>query len=149
MSLVKVRAALETALNAITPTIDTAWENASYTPVSGTPYQQVNLLAARPENPTFGDGFYRENGYLQISLCYPIGAGPVDADTRAELLRTSFPRAKTLLSGGVTVVVSGTPEISPARIDGDRYVVPVKIPFFANINGTNILLTEQGGYLLV
>jgi hypothetical protein len=50
MSLAQVRAALETALNSISPAIDTAWENAPYTPVDGTPYQQATLLRAQPDN---------------------------------------------------------------------------------------------------
>jgi len=36
MSVVSIRAALETALAAITPAMSTAYENAPFTPVNGT-----------------------------------------------------------------------------------------------------------------
>ena len=55
MSVVAIRAALEARLNAMTPTLDTAWENTTFVPKEGTPYQRVYLLPAIPENPTSGN----------------------------------------------------------------------------------------------
>jgi hypothetical protein len=133
MSIVSVRAALETKLNGITPAISTAWENAPFAPVAGTPYQAVFLMAATPENPTMGDGFYREQGIFQISLFYPLQAGPATAAARAELIRTAFKRGTALTSGTVTVRISRTPEIGQGRVDGDRWHVPVKCTYFAGI----------------
>ena len=55
MSIVSIRAALETALNAITPAIATAWENDAFTPPDlETPYQAAFLLLAQPENTEIG-----------------------------------------------------------------------------------------------
>ena len=133
MSIVSVRAALETKLNAMTPALATAWENAPYTPIAGTPYQAVYLLPT-VENPTMGDGFYRELGIFQISLFYPLQAGPGAAAARAELIRTSFKRGTSMVSGTVTVRIGNTPEIGQGRIEGDRWHVPVKCRFFAGIN---------------
>jgi hypothetical protein len=133
MSIVKVRAALETQLAAMVPQLDTAWENAAFQSTAGVPYQRVNLMAAAPDNPTFGDAFYRELGYLQVTLCYPLQAGPAAAAARAELLRATFPRGMSMVKDGVTVTVQTTPEIVPAIVDGDRYCIPVRIRYFANI----------------
>jgi len=132
MSIVSVRAALETKLNAITPALATAWQNDPYTPVPGTPYQQVYLLPAKPENPTMGDAFYREQGILQVTLMYPLQVGPGTAEARADVIRTAFSRGTSMLSGSVTVIVEQTPEISAGRVDGDRWAVPVKIRWFAD-----------------
>jgi len=132
MSIGSVRAALEAKLNGITPALATAWQNAPYTPVAGTAYQQVFLLPATPSNPTLGDGFYREQGIFQITLMYPIQAGSSAAETRAELIRTAFKRGTSMTSGGVTVKVEATPEISQGRVDGDRWAVPVKVRWFSD-----------------
>lgn len=131
MSLVLIRSALEVALAAMSPALATAYENAPYTPVAGTPYQRIHLLAAAPENPEMGR-FTRDHGYLQVSLAYPLNAGPAAATARAELIRDTFYRGRTFTSGGISTVIERTPEIAPARIEDDRYVIPVKIRFFAN-----------------
>ena len=133
MSIVNIRAALETRLNAISPSLATAWESVPYTPVTGTPFQQVNLLLNEAENPTLGDGMYRVTGFLQVLLCYPPGTGPKAASARAELIRNQFQRGLGLSSGGTDVLIDRTPTIAPAIIDGDRYRIPVTVYFSADI----------------
>lgn len=134
MSITAVRAALEVKLAAMTPALSTAYENVPFTPVAGTPYQACYTMPASPENPTMGDGFYREQGIFQISLFYPLQAGPATASARAELIRAAFKRGTSMTSGTVTVKVTRTPEVSQGRVDGDRWLVPVKIVWHANIN---------------
>lgn len=121
-----VRAALETALNGMSPSLATAWENANYSPVTGTPYQRVFLLAAEPDNPEMGR-LTIEQGILQVSLAYPLGTGSAAAEARAELIRSTFYRGASFTASGVTTIVEKTPEIAPALIEPDRYVRPVKI----------------------
>lgn len=131
--IVNIRAALETALNAMSPSLATAWENASFLPVAGTPYQQVNVLFASPDNTTFGSA-HREVGFMQVKLMYPLQVGTSVVAARAELIRTAFKRGNSFTSGGVTVRIEKTPEVSPGSVDGDRWAVPVKVRFFASIN---------------
>lgn len=133
MSIVSVRAALEIKLSAMTPVLQTVWENAPYAPVAGTPYQAAYLLPATPENPTMGDDFYREQGIFQVSLFYPLLTGPKAAADRAQLIRTAFKRGTSMTSGSVTVTITRTPEVSQGRVDGDRWHVPVKIQWHAGI----------------
>jgi hypothetical protein len=133
MSAVLCRAALEVALAAMSPALATAWENAPYTPVAGTPYQRVTLLLAEPANLEMGSARYTEQGYLQISLAYPLNAGAGAATARAELIRSTFYRGASFTSGGVTVNIEKTPEIAPGRVEEDRYVIPVKVRFFAHV----------------
>lgn len=134
MSIVLVRSALQAKLNAMSPSLATAWENVPYTPVEGTPYQAAYVMPATPENPTMGDDYYREQGIFQISLFYPIQVGTAVAEARAELIRTTFKRGTSMTSGGVTVRIDKTPDISPGRRDDDRWHIPVKIRWFAGIN---------------
>lgn len=136
--IVSIRTALEAKLEAMTPALATAWQNRAFKPVTGTPYQQVFLLPATPSNPTMGDGYYREQGIFQITLMYPLGtptipAGPAEAEKRAELIRTAFKRGTSMTSGGIMVIVEKTPEIGQGRPDGDRWFIPIKIRYFAEI----------------
>jgi hypothetical protein len=139
MSLVLIRSALEVALAAMSPALATLWENGSYvtaagtagSPVPGTPYQRVFLLPAEPDNPEMGR-FTRDQGILQVSLAYPLNAGPAAATARAELIRDTFYRGRTFTSGGLSTVIERTPEIAPGRVEEDRWVIPVKIRFYAN-----------------
>lgn len=132
MSVNSIRAALETAVNGISPALSTAWENVPFEPVQGTPYQAVYLLLATPENIEFGDVF-RQIGILQISLFYPLETGSSSAMTRAELIRSTFKRGNSYSSGGVSVIISRTPDIKPAMRDGDRYHLIIDIPFFSHV----------------
>lgn len=132
MSVVAIRAALETALNGMTPALPTAWENAAFSPVAGMPYQAVHILFAEPDNIEFGSA-HRELGYMQVTLRYPLQTGTAEIAARAELLRNTFYRGATFTSGSVKVVIDRTPEVGSGYVDGDRFVIPVTIRFFANI----------------
>jgi hypothetical protein len=133
MSIVSVRAALSTKLNGMTPALSTAWENVPFTPVTGTPYQSAFVLPS-VENPTMGDDYHRLIGIFQVSLKYPLNAGTATSEARAELIKTTFKRGTSMTSGAVTVIVEKTPEISQGRAEDDRWVIPIKIRWFASIN---------------
>lgn len=132
MSRAKIRAALEGALNSMTPALATAWENASYAPVTGTPYQAAFILMPEPVNIEIGTA-YRQDGYMQVNLLYPLNAGPAAAEARAELIRTAFPRAASFTVSGVTVHITTTVHIGNGRTESDRYFLPVRIPFHAHL----------------
>ena len=134
MSIVSIRTALETKLATVTFTGgSTAYENAPFTPVAGTPYQACYCLFAKPDNPTMGDGFHRVLGIFQVNLFYPLSTGTGAPAAQAELIKTAFKRGTSLTSGSVTVHIDLTPEIGPGRVDDDRFMIPVKIPFYADI----------------
>jgi len=134
MSIPIVRKALELRLEALAPAIATAFENAAFTPVSGTPFQRVNLLPNTPDNSIQGSSAYFEVGLFQVTLCYPIGTGPTAAETQAQLIRSHFKRGSSMLNSGVTVVVTDTPKVSSGMIEGDRFCIPVSIPWQAQIS---------------
>lgn len=152
MSNALVRKALETRLNAMASGLATAWQNASFTPTAGVPYQQVHLIFAPPENPAYGN-YYREVGVFQVSLMYPQGTGPAAADARAQAIRDWFARGTTIqafpagpsmvldfltqtyqVDPGIDVIIQRTPAIADGFPDGDRWRVPISIPFFASVN---------------
>lgn len=136
MSIVLIRQALEKAVSNVSGGISSAqtrWENTDFTPTAGTPYQRVDILPAEPANPSMGDGFRREQGLLQISLCFPQMAGAKAAADAAEILRVAFKRGNTFTQGSVSVIISRTPEISAGYTEQDRWVVVVRVRYYANI----------------
>lgn len=133
MSQSTIRAALEAALASLTPAIDTAWQNVSYTPVTGRPYQAAYLLPAEPANHSMGDGSRQERGIFQVSLMYPPGQGTAAVGARADMIAALFKRGASFAKGDLTVQIERTPEIADGREDGDRWMVPVKIRWFCNL----------------
>jgi hypothetical protein len=134
MSERSVRAALEIRLKALTPLLDTAWENVQFIPKDGVPYQRTELVRAEPEDPEMTGSFQRLLGFLQVTLMYPQQRGPGEAEARADLLRVWFKRGTSMTSGSVTVTVDGTPYVMQGFQDGDRWSLPVRIPYFTNIS---------------
>ena len=141
MSIAKIRAALETQLSTVAPAIASAYENMPFTPVSGVPYQKVTMLPAETQNPTFGAGYRLETGIFQVLLCYPATAtanypqGSSPSAAQAELVRGAFPRGSSYANGGVTVQIDRHPSVAPAIIVGDRYCIPVRVRYYAQIIG--------------
>lgn len=134
MSIIKIRAALEKHLAALTPALATAHENAPFKPADGVPYQAAYLLHNTPVNPAMDQKTTIERGILQVSLTYPVGAGPAAAAARAMLLRSHFPAGLALHEAGVTVRIERTPAIATGMTDNGRYVVPVDIRWQAITN---------------
>lgn len=134
MSNIAIRAALETAVEALPDNLPTAWQNRSFEPSEG-PYQVVSVVFATPENPTLGDGLYRQRGFMQISLRYPVNEGSGDSAERGEMLRTAFRRGLSVEANGVTTIIDRTPHVPEGVVDGDRFVVNVRITFYADIMG--------------
>lgn len=136
MSTASIQIAFEKALVAMPMQIATAYENLAYKPIKGTPYQTANLVPSIPENPTFGDGYYRENGVYRLRLFFPKEVGTKDARIHAERLRDYFPRGMTLQQDGLDIIIQRTPYISPGLILDDRYSLVVDIRYFASVFGS-------------
>ncbi|MDQ0462628.1 hypothetical protein QO010_000376 [Caulobacter ginsengisoli] len=132
MSLIAIRGALETALGAMTPALATAWENRGFEPSPGTPYQRATLIMAMPDDAEIG-GRHAERGFLQVDLCYPPGAGSGAAAGRAALIKAGFRKGTSLTASGVLVLITATPQVLPHHIDAERYVLPMRIPFRAQV----------------
>jgi len=132
MSLKQIKSALEARLKAMPNALATEWENVSFDPPAE-PYQRADLLPAAPEQPTLGDGFYRETGVFQVTLFYPLDGGGGVVYAMAEAVRDWFPRGASFSSGGVTVHIADVGRIGPKFRDNDRFVLPVSLRYFAHI----------------
>lgn len=133
MSNKDIRAGLETRLAEIAPALATAYENMQYSPAGNVPFQRVYLLPATSSNPSIGALLYRASGIFQVTLFYPLNKGPGPAEARAELIFDKFKRGSTMIAGGVLITIDQSPSILQATVDGDRWALPVQIPYRANI----------------
>ncbi len=133
MSIVKISAAFEKKLNTLETNFPTAYENVQFTPVTGTAYQRVRILPAQPDNPTIGDSYYREVGLFEVILFYPLDIGRNAAQVKAEAIKALFKRGLAMVEDGLTVVVDRTPSIASAVQLDDRYVVPITISYYAEV----------------
>lgn len=133
MSAVAIRAALETALNGMSPALATAWQNDDYNPTTGTPFQRVAVINGSPIPIEMSGKWHREPGFMDVVLHYPKKTGPNAAEARAELIRDTFKHGTEFTASGVTVMVSNTPDIAPALPDEQWFVVPVRVPFHAHL----------------
>ncbi|MEI6439066.1 MAG: phage tail terminator-like protein [Alphaproteobacteria bacterium] len=134
MSLLVIRQQLETVLDAVsTGQIETNYENVFYKPTKDVAFQRVQVVFATPENPTIGDNFYRDLGFMQVTLYFPLQSGAKDSSTWAQTLRTNFYRGRSFVTGKVTTTISQTMSRLPSIVEDDRFVVPCRIPFFVNV----------------
>lgn len=113
-----------------------AWEGVMFKPLAGVPMQRINFVWSTPQNPSYGDKtsvLSRESGFMQVTLYYPLGIGTRDVLTRAQLIKSTFPRGSAFSSNNITVHISGTAEVMNGVPLEDHFVVPVRIPFWADV----------------
>lgn len=106
----------------------TEWDNVSFTPVIGIPYQSVHTIFGKPQNPTY-DNLVREIGFMQITLKYPKQVGTADIGARSEMIRNTFKRNATFEFDGVKVQVTETPERLNGTPTDKAYMIAIRIPF--------------------
>lgn len=127
MSSQLIQAALETRLATLTPALATAYENTVFTPVTGVPYQRINMMVNRPVDHALTMDVTEERGIFQVSLFYPQGTGRGAAQARAELIKALFKPPLALINGAVKVELVKTVHVGGGMPDGDRWMVPVSI----------------------
>lgn len=133
MSIVLIARALEKHLATLTPAIAIAGENGTYTPVTSTPYQATAMLPANTVTRDVAERVHEERGIFQVTVCYPSAKGPVDARTRAELIRQHFAAGLKLTESGQSVEILGKPSIAQALTPTGWYCIPVRIVYKAII----------------
>jgi hypothetical protein len=137
VSLAVVRKLLEERLASLAPSLPTAYENVKFDRSQNVPFQEVVLMPAGVEDPTFGTpggpGLRREIGLVQIKLFYPEAAGSGAATARAEAVRSHYPRGLTLTQANVRVMIVKSPAIGPGRPDGGFWALPVSVYYSADV----------------
>lgn len=124
--MLRIRQALEKAVLAVTPAIDTAFENTPFKPRAGEPYQQLHFLPAKPSTAVIDDSIAEIDGVFQITLRYPAGKGVKDILERAKLYEKAFKVGVKLEN---EVFITAPTSVNILGVDGDRYGVAVSIYF--------------------
>ena len=124
--MLRIRQALEKAVLAVAPAIDTAFENTMFNPRAGEPYQQLHFLPAKPEAAVIDDSISEVLGVFQITLRYPAGKGVEDVLERAKLYEKAFKVGVKLEN---EVFITAPTSVNILGVDGDRYGVAVSIYF--------------------
>ena len=124
--MLRIRQALEKAVLAVAPAIDTAFENIAFNPRAGEPYQQLHFLPAKPEAAVIDDSISEVLGVFQITLRYPAGKGVKDVLERAKLYEKAFKVGVKLEN---EVFITAPTSVNILGVDGDRYSVAVSIYF--------------------
>lgn len=109
---------------------NTAFENISFTPKTGTPYQLSRLVPLPVENPTLGDNYNREVGFYQVVLSYPRGEGVGRLTTMADKIKDYFKRGTILVEGSDKVVIDRTPQVSSVYINDTRAEITIRIRYY-------------------
>ena len=127
MSHRKISAALSTRLAAMPSLPSVAWENAPFTPVSGTVYLSESYLPATTTEVGIAD--YSSNqfiGVYQVSVYANSGDYKLEAQTLADSVAAHFSRGIALTYEGQKVRIEVS-SIANALPEGDRYMIPVSI----------------------
>ncbi|OUT11838.1 hypothetical protein B9N62_02670 [Campylobacter concisus] len=124
--MLQIRQTLEKAVLAVTPAIDTAFENTPFKPRAGEPYQQLYFLPAKPEAAVIDDSISEVLGVFQITLRYPAGEGVKNVLERARLYEKAFKVGVKLEN---EVFITAPTSVNILGVDGDRYGVAVSIYF--------------------
>lgn len=137
MSLPVIRKLLESRLALLLPSLPTAFDNVAFTVQQAVPHQEVNLIPAGVEDPSFGIPggvqLKREVGLMQVTLCYPEQEGSGAAEARAEAVRAHFPRGLVLQEGSVRLVLVRSPSVHQGRPSRGFFRVPVSIYYSADV----------------
>ena len=128
--MLNARLAFEEAINAISPTISTKYEQVKdFTIVVGTPYQELYDIPASNDHLFIDNSEFEGLGIFQITLKYPSGVGMKSVSNRAELYVSSFPVGRKLTKNGDIITVLQTPKVNNLGVDGDRVIVAVSINY--------------------
>ena len=129
--MIEIKQAFENKINSITPTIQTAYENVTFTPTAGVPYQELYLIPATNDNIFIdGEGFI-SYGIFQITLKYPTGKGTKDISDRVKLYLDNFKSGDNLVQGGITTNILNTPKVVSLGTSGDRIIYAISINYQA------------------
>lgn len=129
--MIEIKTAFELAMNSITPTIATAYENTPFIPTNNVPYQELYLIPSMNDNIFIDNAGFISYGIFQITLKYPTGKGTKDILDRIKLYLDNFQSGKNLTQGGITVNVLNTPSVKNAGVVGDRLVYILSINYQA------------------
>lgn len=106
-----------------------AWPAVPLDPVAGQPYLRVYHLPGQPEQVDLSYRYIRRGGLVQISVCWPIGAGITAPREVAGAIAERFALGTIIDRDVYRVRISRPPRISPEIVEDVVVQVPVSITY--------------------
>lgn len=131
-AILNAKRAAERLLTNLSPALPTAYEGVAFTAPDGL-YQRCQFMIASPDDPVFPAGYHRERIQFQVFVVGKVGVGTAEVITRAELIRSSFYKGKTMIESGTRIHILETPQISGTMVTNERIVCPVLIDLIAEV----------------
>jgi hypothetical protein len=113
---------------------DVALENASYTPTTGTPYLRTKLMPEASTTFSIARSDLKYNGMFQIEAVYPIETGTSQAMNICAIIAQEFMSGAYLEYGDACITIEEPEQLQGYRFE-DRYIVPLRINYYANKKG--------------
>lgn len=130
MSRNKARAALTQAWKDGGFGLETAYENAKFTPGSAA-WAEFWVVFDSTVSATLGThGENETTGFVQVDLYYPLDKGSGDITTKADAICDYFQLGRSFSYDGQYVTIQKI-DYSPARPDGGRHRLTLTIHFYA------------------
>jgi hypothetical protein len=127
-----ISSALDARLNTLASSPPVAWQNITYTPLSGVLYLRPTLLPAPTQQAGLGDnGLDEYQGIYQIDIFAAVGGGRGTAEAKADLISDHFKRGTSLVSSGTYVRLRDVSR-SAGVVDGDRFAISISIKYMAH-----------------
>lgn len=113
-----------------------AWAGQKFTPPFGgvpampLPYLRIGRVTANPSRIFIGDGKpYDRNGFIIITLVYPLGQDQAVYDQIAGQIAEHFSDTTKMPMNGLCVSVPSAPHIVEGYEDNGFWSVPVRVPW--------------------
>lgn len=123
-----VQIALDSRFDALSGSVDIAWENTEYKPVKDTPWMRPTVLFGESDLMDLED-LQLNIGVYQIDFYYPLENGPADLLTQMDAAFDHFKGDLSLTSNGVTVYIKQISRTQPAIREEAWYTASLEITF--------------------
>ncbi|CAL8972879.1 hypothetical protein RHODGE_RHODGE_01030 [Rhodoplanes serenus] len=102
-----------------------AWPNVPFTPPDDQRYLRVYVLPGQPEGIDLSGRHIRRGGMLQVSVCWPAGAGITAPREVAGAIADRFALGTIIERGGLRIRISRPPRIAGELIEDVVVQVPI------------------------
>lgn len=127
--MTNTRLALQNRLITLISASSVEWENSDFTaPALNVPYYKANLLRGKPENLAIDTLDAEGIGIFQVTLLYPVDAGTLALETKADAIIAHFLGQK-LVETDVKVKILSQPYFNMLTPTADRFIGAVSIPY--------------------
>ncbi|RAI34528.1 phage tail terminator-like protein [Rhodoplanes serenus] len=106
-----------------------AWPAVPFAPPAGQPYLRVYHLPGQPEQVDLSYRYIRRGGVLQVSVCWPIGAGITAPREVAGAIAERFALGTVIERDVYRIRISRPPRIAGELIEDVVVQVPVTVQY--------------------